>query len=94
MYSKSTHNHFADITPGDADTVSALEQRIKAFDVEEWISQHRESPGRPQKQPKFTEMASQLHNPYAGVSYAWQLTETLDEFLNRLPPALRLRCPG
>lgn len=31
--------------------------------------------------------ASKLHNPYAGVPYAWQLTETIDDFLSRLPPA-------
>jgi len=30
---------------------------------------------------------AKLHNPYAGVQYAWQLTETLDDFLCRLPPA-------
>lgn len=29
---------------------------------------------------------SRLHNPYAGVSYAWQLQETVDQFLERLPP--------
>lgn len=30
---------------------------------------------------------AKFHNPYAGVAYAWQLTETLPEFLSRLPPA-------
>lgn len=30
---------------------------------------------------------SQLHNPYAGVDYAWQLTESVQDFLTRLPPA-------
>jgi hypothetical protein len=74
--------------------VSALQERIRAFDVEEWISQHRENPAWPQKQPSFTEMASHLHNPYAGVSYAWQLTEPLDEFLSRLPPATTDQTPG
>ena len=29
---------------------------------------------------------SSLHNPYEGVPYAWQLTETVDQFLERLPP--------
>lgn len=33
------------------------------------------------------EKVSHLHNPYAGVSYAWQLTETVGDFLKRLPPA-------
>lgn len=31
---------------------------------------------------------SHLHNPYAGVAYAWQLTETVDDFLLRLPPTV------
>lgn len=29
----------------------------------------------------------QLHNPFAGVSYAWQLGESVDEFVHRLPPS-------
>jgi hypothetical protein len=29
---------------------------------------------------------SSLHNPYEGVPYAWQVTETIDQFLERLPP--------
>jgi hypothetical protein len=28
-----------------------------------------------------------LHNPYAGEPYAWQLTETVEEFLRRIPPS-------
>ena len=28
-----------------------------------------------------------LHNPYAGVAYAWQLDESVDDFLARLAPA-------
>lgn len=31
--------------------------------------------------------SAKLHNPYAGVPYARQLTETLDDFFARLPPA-------
>lgn len=30
--------------------------------------------------------APKLHNPYANVPYAWQLTETLHAFFKRLPP--------
>lgn len=30
-------------------------------------------------------------NPYAGVPYAWQLSETVDTFLQRLPPSRTLR---
>ncbi len=28
-----------------------------------------------------------LHNPYQGHSFAWQLSETLEDFFARLPPA-------
>lgn len=35
-----------------------------------------------------------LHNPYAGVPYAWQLDETVDAFLARLPPATTDGRPG
>lgn len=31
--------------------------------------------------------AVKLHNPYAGVPYAWQLSESVDDFLARLPPS-------
>lgn len=31
-----------------------------------------------------------LHNPYAGVPYAWQLTEKIEDFLDRLPPRTTL----
>jgi hypothetical protein len=31
--------------------------------------------------------AARLHNPYEGVRYAWQLGETVDAFLARLPPS-------
>ncbi len=73
--------------PGDANTVSALEQRVRAFDTGDWVAQQRVKPGWPQQQPKLSDLASRLHNPYTGVHYAWQLTETLDEFFARLPAA-------
>lgn len=37
-----------------------------------------------QPEPKDT---AHLHNPYSGYKYAWQLHETVDNFLKRLPPA-------
>ncbi|KAK3180413.1 hypothetical protein K4F52_008264 [Lecanicillium sp. MT-2017a] len=78
---------------GDADTVSALDQRVRAFDVEDWAAQQGTKPSWPQQRPKLNEMASHLHNPYAGVPYAWQLTETLDDFLARLPAATTDQTP-
>lgn len=34
----------------------------------------------------LAEDQSRLHNPYDGIPYAYQLTETVDAFLTRLPP--------
>ncbi|TFB07531.1 hypothetical protein CCMA1212_000049 [Trichoderma ghanense] len=78
---------------GDDETVSHLLQRVADFDVDEWVQQQRVHPGRPQRQTNFLGEASGLHNPYAGISYAWQLTETVDDFLSRLPPATTDQTP-
>ncbi|KAF4121544.1 protein of unknown function (DUF1917) [Geosmithia morbida] len=80
---------------GDADSVSALESRIEDFDVSSWRQRHSQSktgrPLLPSSAPGLADTASstvatRLHNPYAGVPYAWQLTESVDAFLDRLPP--------
>ncbi|OLN94284.1 UPF0696 protein [Colletotrichum chlorophyti] len=70
---------------GDEETVAGLESRVTSFDVNQWWKEtnavylnqgiKKEIPNNPK-----------LHNPYARVPYAWQLTETIDEFLTRLPP--------
>ncbi|KAH0493287.1 hypothetical protein TgHK011_008199 [Trichoderma gracile] len=78
---------------GDDETVSHLLQRVADFDVDKWVKQHRAHPGRPQRQITLFDEASRLHNPYAGIPYAWQLTETVDDFLARLPPATTDRTP-
>lgn len=57
------------------------------FDIDTWILQQRENPGRPKPHMTPLQDSSHLHNPYEGVEYAWQLTETVDAFLARLPPA-------
>jgi hypothetical protein len=45
-------------------------------------------PSHPHKQAKtHTTRMGLLHNPYEGVRYAWQLEETVDAFLARLPPS-------
>ncbi|KAJ6780892.1 hypothetical protein PWT90_05552 [Aphanocladium album] len=72
---------------GDAATADELEQRVKHFDPNQWITQHQRQPGWAQPRIHPAEMGASLHNPYAGVPYAWQLTETVDDFLARLPPA-------
>ncbi|OAA73663.1 Translation Initiation factor eIF- 4e-like domain protein [Cordyceps fumosorosea ARSEF 2679] len=71
----------------DTDTVEYLNQRVESFDPDEWVMQHQHQPGWPQPRILPTRAAAELHNPYAGVPYAWQLSETVDEFLARLPPA-------
>ncbi|CAG9943858.1 unnamed protein product [Clonostachys rosea f. rosea IK726] len=72
----------------DDGIVPELEERIARFDVDEWAEGYRLNPARPRKSAtRVADGSSHLHNPYAGVPYAWQLTETLDDFLTRLPPA-------
>lgn len=65
-----------------------LESRVRQFDASEWIDRHGAwGAGHPARQPRFSVETAKFHNPYAGVEYAWQLTETLNDFLSRLPPA-------
>ncbi|KAL6356905.1 hypothetical protein LRP88_10518 [Fusarium phalaenopsidis] len=71
---------------GDEETVMNLQQRVQDFDVDAWMFQQQENPGRAVPRSTLIGDTSHLHNPYAGVPYAWQLTETVDEFLVRLPP--------
>ncbi|KAF4453573.1 hypothetical protein F53441_3819 [Fusarium austroafricanum] len=71
---------------GDKETVMDLHKRVQAFDVQSWRLQQQQSPGRPLPRKNLIPDTPHLHNPYAGVHYAWQLTETIDEFLTRLPP--------
>lgn len=66
--------------------MSGLERRVKGFDVGAWQRQQRANPGRPMPSNMLKGDISSLHNPYEGVPYAWQLTETVDQFLERLPP--------
>ncbi|KAE9572388.1 hypothetical protein CGMCC3_g11372 [Colletotrichum fructicola] len=70
---------------GDEDIIEGLEARVNSFNVAQWweetraVQLNRKAKAEPADSTK-------LHNPYAGVPYAWQLTETLSDFLNRLPP--------
>ncbi|KAI1362395.1 hypothetical protein F5Y08DRAFT_276413 [Xylaria arbuscula] len=80
---------------GDDRVVQDLEQKVEQLDVREWWHDHGEldTPLRLQARGK-SENVSRLHNPYAGEEYAWQLTETVDAFLRRLPPATTEEAPG
>ncbi|CAF3466267.1 hypothetical protein SNK03_012470 [Fusarium graminearum] len=71
---------------GDEETVIDLHRRVQDFDVQGWMLQQQQSPGRPIPRKHIHADTPHLHNPYAGVHYAWQLTETVDEFLTRMPP--------
>lgn len=79
---------------GDEEVVAGLQARVDDFDVEAWHALHDINPGRPR--PRGAHLASaaaSFHNPYAGVSFAWQLSETVDAFLKRLPPRTTEQTP-
>ncbi|TQS34140.1 hypothetical protein Golomagni_05490, partial [Golovinomyces magnicellulatus] len=69
--------------PGATDT---LRSRVAAFDAEDWISRYSRNLSWAKNKHNISEASPQLHNPYAGIPYAWQLTETVDDFLRRMPP--------
>ncbi|PHH60984.1 hypothetical protein CDD82_2205 [Ophiocordyceps australis] len=65
-----------------------LYERVGKFDVQEWLQSYKANAGRPLPQQETTiKEADGLHNPYRGISYAWQLTESVDDFLARLSPS-------
>ncbi|PHH77158.1 hypothetical protein CDD80_888 [Ophiocordyceps camponoti-rufipedis] len=71
---------------GDDALKRELQSRVDRFDTDQWHRSNEQSPGYPLRQESLVS-ETRLHNPYAGVPYAWQLTERLDDFLTRLPPA-------
>ncbi|KAI0848714.1 DUF1917-domain-containing protein [Daldinia vernicosa] len=74
---------------GDDEVLADLKAKVKKFDVEAWWEQYQtlDTPLKMQAQKKETVDISHLHNPYAGLKNAWQLTETIEEFVQRVPPA-------
>ncbi|KXH65626.1 hypothetical protein CSAL01_11123 [Colletotrichum salicis] len=75
---------------GDDEIVADLESRVTSFDVSQWWEEGNaaavSTSMMDRKVKKEPLDSTKLHNPYAGVPYAWQLTETVDAFLDRLPP--------
>lgn len=71
---------------GDEDHASQLQERVDSFDVENYCQARASHPGRPLRRATLAKDVTQLHNPYANIEYAWQLTETVESFLQRLPP--------
>ncbi|KAI1751104.1 hypothetical protein F4782DRAFT_204149 [Xylaria castorea] len=82
---------------GDNDLTADMERKVEDFDVQKWWQDDEalETPMKNQARggPE-TAHESHLHNPYAGETFAWQLTETVDAFLKRLPPATTEETPG
>ncbi|KAL2752202.1 hypothetical protein ACRALDRAFT_1078234 [Sodiomyces alcalophilus JCM 7366] len=74
---------------GSDDVIARLHDRVRTFDVARWRRERQASGHGCRTLPRrdVASNDSKLHNPYAGVSYAWQFSETVEEFLARLPPA-------
>ncbi|EQB51365.1 hypothetical protein CGLO_09098 [Colletotrichum gloeosporioides Cg-14] len=70
---------------GDEDVIEGLEARVNSFNVAQWWEETRAVQLNRRAKAEPTD-STKLHNPYVGVPYAWQLTETVSDFLNRLPP--------
>jgi hypothetical protein len=64
-----------------------LKERVRAFDVGAWWKLRETAPLSVASSRKDVQVShAHLHNPYGGVSSAWQLGESLDDFFRRLPP--------
>lgn len=75
---------------GDDDQKAEMEERVNAFDPVAWLANKpttlMEVAAKNKEKQTIHEKAS-LYNIYEGIPHARQLTETVDEFLKRLPPA-------
>ncbi|KAI0969128.1 hypothetical protein F4678DRAFT_181941 [Xylaria arbuscula] len=80
---------------GDDDLAADLKKKVEHLDVKKWWQDY-DALQTPLKlrATGTSESTSHLHNPYAGDPYAWQLTESVEAFLNRLPPATTEETPG
>lgn len=80
---------YLDIRIGDEATVSKLKTRVDAFDVERgWKTHQSFAEYISEQDPETsTSSVSRYHNLFQGHPGAWQLNETVDKFLARLPPS-------
>ncbi|KAJ8108926.1 hypothetical protein ONZ43_g6277 [Nemania bipapillata] len=79
---------------GDDDLIKDLEKKVDDFDVNKWWQDHETIETPLTIQARGEPLAiTQYHNPYAGHPYAWQLTESINAFLARLPPATTMGAP-
>ncbi|KAI1264548.1 DUF1917-domain-containing protein [Xylariaceae sp. FL1019] len=73
---------------GDETTIKDLQNRVAQFDVKHWWQTYGvvDTPMKIRARGGSTDKAH-LYNPFDGIKYAWQLTESVDAFLHRLPPS-------
>lgn len=79
------------IKSGDATTKESFEDQAEGFDATAYWKSHRPSLTEKADASVAKSLASPppkvpLYNPYAGQGCAWQLDETVEAFLQRLPP--------
>lgn len=80
---------------GDEETVSALEARVSNFDIAAAWDRHNAICARLHRDESHKPTPTgRLHNRYEGEPGAWQLSESVDAFLARLPPATTDWRPG
>ncbi|AEO67752.1 1aa27437-0e3f-49f3-828c-21c5fee6622b [Thermothielavioides terrestris] len=82
---------------GDEETVSVLEDRVANFDVVSWWDRHRPMASYIQQTARNLSAGPApgcLYNKYEGEPGARQLSESVDDFLARLPPATTDWRPG
>ena len=70
---------------GQAETVAKLKERVRS---PETVTKRLEKQLLPDKSTRSTlSLEQRLHNPFAGVLYAWQLEESVDDFVRRITPS-------
>lgn len=74
------------VPPGDEETITTLNARVSSFNPPTSPRSYGLIPKCPKHIPS-AQSTGHLHNPYAGEPYAWQLTETVEAFLKRVPPS-------
>ncbi|KAI0542421.1 hypothetical protein GGR58DRAFT_249402 [Xylaria digitata] len=82
---------------GDDDLVEDLNRKVEHFDVGKWWQDHKDHKTPLSMQAEGASSSSDntphYHNPRAGDPSSWQLDESVDAFLRRLPPATTEETP-
>jgi hypothetical protein len=82
---------------GDEETISALEARVDDFNIVAWWDSRNKMASyfhNTTQPPDTLHTAAPLYNAYQGQPGAWQLSESIEHFLARLPPATTDWRPG